>query len=392
MVAEMTGMPYASVKRIIKLSEEEVVRYTQPRKRTALAETLDEPVKDHLRATIYNFYKNKQVPTLTQILDKLQTEQFYYHMNKDTLSKCLKSIGFKHKIINKRAAIMETPRLLTWRTEYISKIRKYREEGRNIVYLDETWFDTHDVLSKGWMDNSGKCCLDTPVSRGKRIIILHAGGTTGWVPNGLLLSAKNIQDSSADYHQDMDHKLFEQWFKNKLLTNIPRGSVIVMDNASYHSKQENKIPTNSSRKSDIIEFLEKNNLSYSQKNTKKILLQLIADSEMDKSKQFQVDNLAKEQGCEVLRLPPYYCVLNPIELIWSQLKHNVRKSNSTPNLGSSVVNLIRRKCDKINANIWQNCVEHVINVENSFLSKRPFPEIIINVNDESDSEEEGESN
>jgi hypothetical protein len=88
MVAEMTGMPYASVKRIIKLSEEEVVRYTQPRKRTALAETLDEPVKDHLRATIYNFYKNKQVPTLTQILDKLQTEQFYYHMNKDTLNKC----------------------------------------------------------------------------------------------------------------------------------------------------------------------------------------------------------------------------------------------------------------------------------------------------------------
>jgi DNA-binding Lrp family transcriptional regulator len=28
MVAEMTGMPYASVKRIIKLSEEEVVRDT----------------------------------------------------------------------------------------------------------------------------------------------------------------------------------------------------------------------------------------------------------------------------------------------------------------------------------------------------------------------------
>jgi hypothetical protein len=41
------------------------------------------------------------------------------------------------------------------------------------------------------------------------------------------------------------------------------------------------------------------------------------------------------------------------------------------------VNLIRRKCDKINANVWQNCVEHVINIEDSFLSKRPFPEIYI---------------
>jgi hypothetical protein len=181
---------------------------------------------------------------LTEILDKLQTEEFYYNMNKHTLSKYLKSIGFKHKIISKRTAIRVSPRLLTWRTKYISKIRKYREKGRNIVYLDETWFHNHDVLLKGWMDDSGKCYLDTPVSRGKRIIIFH--------------------------------------------------------NVSYHSKQENKIPTNnSSRKSDKIEFLQKNNISYAQKNTKKILLQLIADSEVDKSKQYHVDDLAKEQGCEV---------------------------------------------------------------------------------------------
>jgi hypothetical protein len=219
-------------------------KYFQNHKRTALAETLDEPGKDHLRATVYSFYKNKQVPTLTEILDKLQTEEFYYNMNKDTLSKYLKSIGFKHKIISKRTAIRVSPRLLTWRTKYISKIRKYREKGRNIVYLDETWFHNHDVLLKGWMDDSGKCYLDTPVSRGKRIIIFH--------------------------------------------------------NVSYHSKQENKIPTNnSSRKSDKIEFLQKNNISYAQKNTKKILLQLIADSEIDKSKQYRVDDLAKEQGCEV---------------------------------------------------------------------------------------------
>jgi hypothetical protein len=33
----------------------------------------------------------------------------------------------------------------------------------------------------------------------------------------------------------------------------------------------------------------------------------------------------------------------------------------------------------------------VINTEEIFLSKRPFPEIIINVNDDSVSEEEGES-
>jgi hypothetical protein len=55
-----------------------------------------------------------------------------------------------------------------------------------------------------------------------------------------------------------------------------------------------------------------------------------------------------------------------------------------------LVNLSNK--NKIDANIWQNWVEHVINIEDSFLSKRPFPEIIINVNDDSESEEEGESN
>jgi hypothetical protein len=45
--------------------------------------------------------------------------------------------------------------------------------------------------------------------------------------------------------------------------------------------------------------VQKNNISYAQKNTKKILVHLIADSEIDKSKQYDVDDLAKEQGCEV---------------------------------------------------------------------------------------------
>jgi hypothetical protein len=42
---------------------------------------------------------------------------------------------------------METLRLLTWRTEYIATIQKYRAENRNIVFLDETWFDTHPMMS-----------------------------------------------------------------------------------------------------------------------------------------------------------------------------------------------------------------------------------------------------
>jgi hypothetical protein len=84
----------------------------------------------------------------------------------------------------------------------------------------------------------------------------------------------------------------------------------------------------------------------------------------------------------------YYCVLNPIELIWSQLKHGVRKSNFTPGLGSSVIELIRHRTAKIDCVLWRNCVRHTIDVENSFQSSQPYPEIIIHLNEEDDSDDE----
>lgn len=65
------------------------------------------------------------------------------------------------------------------------------------------------IQKRGWVDNSEKCVMETPPSRGKRIIVLNAGTKDGWVPGCLLLSVKNIKSTAADYHQDMNHELFE---------------------------------------------------------------------------------------------------------------------------------------------------------------------------------------
>ena len=37
-------------------------------------------------------------------------------------------------------------------------------------------------------------------------------------------------------------------------------------------------------------------------------------------KKFKVDEMAKEAGHEVIRLPPYHCNLSPIELLWAFMK------------------------------------------------------------------------
>ena len=53
--------------------------------------------------------------------------------------------------------------------------------------------------------------------------------------------------------------------------------------------------------------------------------------------QYVVDEVAARSGHVVLQLPPYYCVLNPIEMVWSTLKKGITKNNSSPNFSANVV-------------------------------------------------------
>uniref|UniRef100_A0A2S2Q7H4 Tc1-like transposase DDE domain-containing protein n=1 Tax=Sipha flava TaxID=143950 RepID=A0A2S2Q7H4_9HEMI len=46
-------------------------------------------------------------------------------------------------------------------------------------------------------------------------------------------------------------------------------------------------------------------------------------------KRYELDEIACSMGHEVIRLPPYHCQYNPIELIWAQVKSEVAKKKIT---------------------------------------------------------------
>jgi predicted O-methyltransferase YrrM len=56
----------------------------------------------------------------------------------------------------------------------------------------------------------------------------------------------------------MNSEKFEAWFI-KILSLIPQNSVVVLDNAPYHSRVLEKWPTSAWRKEQIKEFLKKKN-------------------------------------------------------------------------------------------------------------------------------------
>jgi hypothetical protein len=66
----------------------------------------------------------------------------------------------------------------------------------------------------------------------------------------------------------MDAALFEKWFSEQLIPNLPTKSVIVLDNASYHSRQLDKVPTKSSRKTDMLDYMARKGLPIPEKATR----------------------------------------------------------------------------------------------------------------------------
>ena len=98
--------------------------------------------------------------------------------------------------------------------------------------------------------------------------------------------------------------------------------------------------------------------------------------------------MAAEMRHTVLRLPPYYCIFNPIEQMWHQLKSKVRSENISPTTSCSVVELIRNCIHDIPPDSWKNSVRHVITIENSYVTLKTIKPIIINFDDDSDGETE----
>lgn len=95
--------------------------------------------------------------------------------------------------------------------------------------------------------------LRAPSGRGCHLIMLHAGCEKGFVKEACLVF--RAKETSDDYHPEMDGNRFEKWFVEQLLPNTEPSSVVVMDNASYHSVHLEKVPSLSTRKGDIQSWL-----------------------------------------------------------------------------------------------------------------------------------------
>lgn len=145
-----------------------------------------------------------------------------------------------------------------WRVSYLKKLNRFVRKGHDIVYMDETGFAPGTNRSHAYSPKGSRIYGDVDSQSRPRTSLI-----------GGYLKGKLI--APVLFKGNCNTQAMNVWLKHHLLPELKPGSVIVMDNASFHKSQETR---------DIL----------------------------------------KNAGHFVLFMPPYSPHLNPIEKLWANIK------------------------------------------------------------------------
>ncbi|XP_046556574.1 uncharacterized protein LOC124265791 [Haliotis rubra] len=148
--------------------------------------------------------------------------------------------------------------------------------------------------------------------------------------------------------------------------------------------------TSASRKVDMVQYLDRLGTEYPPNATKVILYKIILARKPPPV--YQIDNLLKLHGHEVIRLPPYHCDLNTIELVWGHIKNNVAKKKRSFKLRDEK-NIVHEEIRDVTPELWNRCVQHVLDIEQQYwkkdgLQKGCVNPVIVDLNSDSDTDVE----
>lgn len=400
-ISSETGIGFQTIYKIVREYTEKGHVTPTIRRRRLWAKQPDEFEATAIRRIVHQFFSRNEQPTIRKILSVINADETLPNYCHTKFYQILLRLDFRYVKRSRKSILLEREDLISWRQSYLQQIHQHRMEGRKIYYLDETWLNEGHTTAKCWCDttvNSVKNAflrglttgLKNPSGKGKRLIILHIGNEDGFVNGGALVFESN---KSSDYHEEMTGNVFNEWF-SQVLDILEPGSVIVLDNASYHSVKVEKIPTTASNKAAIKAWLDSKGIPYEEDSLKKDLLVEVqrVRSEYDR---YVVDTMAESRGFTVLRLPPYHCELNPIELIWAYIKSYAARWNVSYKL-SELKGLLEEAMSRVTAEIWKNCVDHVKNkvepkmreTDGIILTHPPVKPVIITLDNDSDFEDD----
>jgi len=322
---------------------------------------IDEEDVTLVRPAIVQLVLDKKPITLDMILAKLRSNPDHpWQWSRSTLYRVLLRLGFSFRSRKHgyHERLREDPENSVRRARYLQYFFKYEADGRPFVYLDESWISQNMVWSKVWTDGTKETEHEVPPGRGKRWILLAAGGKeTGWVIPSWKMWKGSVQ--SEDYHSEMNQEVFNDWMHRHLMPHIPPNSVIVFDRAPYHKMlaPESRGAKSTLTREELADWLVQHRAVDEDGAllTKEVLLQqefvvptergsrtrrgwsrqaLLAKAHECKPKPVYlvhqwIEAFNRQHGTDMkmLMLPIAHPQLNPIETMWSHIKRYVRTNN-----------------------------------------------------------------
>ncbi|MBI5345573.1 MAG: transposase [Chlamydiae bacterium] len=315
MVADALDIGLATVNRIMaSYNKDPVSLHENPQPKGRPAHAIGASQQEIVRSYIRAANLEGKFITLESIRDLLPADSLGKSIHISTLARTLDRWGFEFGKGTRTQHLKEKDYVIAARQRYLRKIRNNRSKDgimiRPEVYLDESYVNKNHSNDFTWFFGEDGPWIQKPTGNGDRLIIMNAITHEGWVP-GAKTVFKSLR-KTGDYHGQMNADIFQKWFKEKLLPNIPPNSFIILDNASYHNTLSNSSsPTAACSKKRIQNWLEANKIPCSADCLKAELIEALG--RLAPEPIYVIDEMARQHGHDVVRTPPYHPELQPIE-------------------------------------------------------------------------------
>ena len=315
---------------------------------------ISDQYRSHMRGLVVE-YANKRKPLTIPTIRKRLEEDHDLKVSRETVRTSVCRFGLKILHLSKNTTVTEGREKLgvvqyrieyaKWAAKHIRSVGKRGDKYKALVVLDESYCNLNHSSKWTWSLDDNSIVHATGAGRGRLLCIIGAGiyyrsgghEKAGWVPGSFhCWDSKSTgrgrgrprKDAPpppvSDYHGHFNADKFEKWFESicKTVREKYGKSCIIMDGARYHKRRIDKIPTASSKKQEMLDWMASEEIDIPPKNTKKILYEIIKLYKPDKVR-YRTCEIANEYGHFVKYTPPYHPELQPIEKIWGNIKNKI---------------------------------------------------------------------